>query len=442
MGSRDDDGVARGRARRVFKVGELAGALGSSYVLEALKRPFRSADRHQQEMLDTHVRNALKIVARSEELRGAFTKLVQMLSMRDDMLPAEVLNVLSAVQSKVPPMDYTLIREQVTRELGRPPDEVFARFDELAFAAASLGQVHTAQLPDGRDVVVKVQYPQIEQTVQQDLDNLKALLHTFAFIGRDVLRQKIDVTEIYQELEDRLREELDYVNEAQNIVRFQEMFAPDAEILIPEVYPGHSSRRVLTMSRIEGYPFADILVPGVDQSLKDWVARKYFRTLWRQILEFGVLHTDPHPGNYLVTYHPRLGILDFGSVRIFPDPIRRAYLDLMRTALSADRPGMSDALTRLGFLDAGDDPKPLLDILDLMWEPVMIDRPFNRREFHAADKAIEAARIGFEARLFKRPGHSIFVGRALLGLDAYLLQFGTVANWHRELGTVIAAIDR
>src|SRR5439155_20485736 len=126
-----------------------ATSVGSSYLWNALRSPFRSADKRQQALLDTHIKNALKIVERSKELRGAFTKLVQMLSMRDDILPTEVLQVLSASQSSVPPMDFPLIRKQIIRELGEPPEKLFAAFGEEAFAAASLGQVHRARLKSG-----------------------------------------------------------------------------------------------------------------------------------------------------------------------------------------------------------------------------------------------------------------------------------------------------
>jgi predicted unusual protein kinase regulating ubiquinone biosynthesis (AarF/ABC1/UbiB family) len=432
--------LTRGRAKRVLKVGEMATSVGSSYVLEALKWPFRSADKRQQGMLDTHIRSAVKVVEGSKELKGAFMKLVQMLSMRDDILPPQALAVLSVVQSRVPPMDYALIREQVKRELGKPPEKVFAHFEEHAFAAASLGQVHAARLPNGEDVVVKVQYPGVEATVNEDLQNIKALLKTFALLGRDVMRQKIDPSEVYQELEERLHEELDYINEAKNIALFQRMFRDDDEIVIPQVYPDFSSRRVLTMSRIEGYPFADILGPGVEQSLKDWVALKYFRTLWRQVFEFGMLHTDPHPGNYLVTFHPKLAILDFGSIRIFPEPIRKGYHDLARAILARDEAAMANCFVRLGFLDKGDDPKPMVRIMYIVFEPVMIDRPYDPRTFNSVEKGMEIASIGFEARIFKAPGHRVFLDRALMGLDAYLKQFGTVTNWHREFKACVERV--
>jgi predicted unusual protein kinase regulating ubiquinone biosynthesis (AarF/ABC1/UbiB family) len=423
--------LTRGRAKRVFKVGELATSVGSSYIWEALRRPFRSAGSHQQALLDTHVRNAMRIVESSKELKGAFMKLVQMLSMRDDILPAEALKILSVVQSQVPPMAYEEIRAQVKRELGKVPEQLFRSFEPEAFAAASLGQVHQAVLKTGEDVVVKVQYPGVEETVQQDLRNIKALLQVFTLIGRDVMRQKIDQSEVYQELEERLHEELDYINEAKNIGLFQRMFRDDHEVLIPSVHPEVSSRRVLTMSRLDGYPLADVLKPGVDQETKDWVAIKYFRVTWRQIFEFGTLHTDPHPGNYLITYHPKLAILDFGSIRVFPEPIRSAYHRLAGAILRSDERAMAQCFVRLGYLDPGDDPKPMIRIMRVIFEPVLLDRPYDPRKYDSLERGMEVATIGFEHRLFKTPGHRVFLARALFGLDSYLKQLGTVTNWHR-----------
>ncbi|HEY8517366.1 MAG TPA: AarF/ABC1/UbiB kinase family protein [Candidatus Binatia bacterium] len=423
--------LTTGRTRRALSVGTLTTQVGGNYLLNALRRPFLSVDERRKELLDTHLRNAMLIVERSQELKGTFLKLMQMLSMRNDLLPPEVLQVLSVVQSEVPPMPYPMIREQIVKELGRPPEELFASFDEAAFAAASLGQVHRGRLHDGHDVVVKVQYPGVDATVEQDLKNVKALLQTFTLIARDVLRQKVDVDDVYRELEERLGEELDYENEARNTQLFAERFADDDEIVIPEVFPEFTSRRVLTMSFVEGYKLADILAPGVDQELKDWVALKYFDTLWRQIFELGILHTDPHPGNYLVTYHPKLAILDFGSIRIFPESVRAQYLRLARALLDRDRATAADACVELGFIDRTDDPTPMLEMLDLIFEPIYEDREYDPREYQSVERAMKVAQISLENRVFKSPGHSVFLLRALVGLDSYIQQFGTIANFHR-----------
>ncbi|MCX8072922.1 MAG: AarF/UbiB family protein [Candidatus Binatia bacterium] len=424
--------ITSGRARRVLKVGELATSVGTSYLWNAIRAPFQSAGEREKALLETHIKNAMRIVERSQELRGAFTKLVQMLSMRDDILPAEVLSVLSSVQSQVPPMDYELIREQIRRELGQYPEELFAWFDPDAFAAASLGQVHHARLHSGEDVVVKVQYPGVEDTVKQDLQNIKALLNVFTLIARDVMRQRVDPSDVYRELEERLYEELDYLNEASNIERFQKMFGDDPEVVIPRVYRQLTSRRVLTMEYVEGYPLASVLSPGVDQELKDWIAKKYFRVVWRQIFEYGTLHTDPNPGNYLVTFHPKLVILDFGSIRIFPDHIRRAYLELADAMLRDDRAAMARCFVALDFLDPEQDPVPMVEIMKIVFEPLLVDRPYHPRDYNTVERGIQIAKIAIEHKIFKDPGHRVFLVRALMGLDAYLKQAGTVTNWHRE----------
>lgn len=434
--------LTKGRAKRALEVGKLSTSVGSSYVWQALRSPFRSTDQRKEALLDTHIRNAMRVVESSKELKGAFMKLVQMLSMRDDILPAEALKVLSVVQSQVPPMDYAEIRAQVKRELGKYPEDLFDSFEEEAFAAASLGQVHRATLRNGADVVVKVQYPGVDETVEQDLRNIKALLHTFTLIGRDVMRQKIDQSDVYRELEERLHEELDYVNEAKNIARFQKMFSDDDEVVIPTVYPQMSSRRVLTMSRLEGYPLADVLGPGVDQDTKDWVALKFFRVLWRQVFEFGVLHTDPHPGNYLVTFHPKLAMLDFGSIRIFPDAIRKAYHGMAAAMLRGDHRTMAECCITLGFINKGDDPQPMVDIMQLIFEPVLTDRRYDPRDYDSLERGMKIATIGFENRLFNAPGHNVFLTRALIGLDSYLKQLGTVANWHRVYKECVERVRR
>ena len=434
--------ITKGRAKRALQVGSLTTSVGSSYVWHALKRPFQSAATKNQDLFDLHLKNAFRIVERSRELRGAFMKLVQMLSMRDDMFPAEALSILSVVQSSVPPMEYGLIRDQIKNELGKYPEQVFKNFERDAFAAASLGQVHKATLKNGKSVVVKVQYPGVDETVEQDLKNLKALLQVFTTMTRDVLRQKFDASEVYQEMEERLREELDYVNEANNLALFQRLFADDEEISIPQVYPDFSSRRVLTMQHVEGYKLQDMFSAGVDQSLKDWISVKYFQMTWRQIIEFGILHTDPHPGNYLVTYHPKIAMLDFGSVRIFPEEIRKGYLHLAKAVLARDENTMAECFVTLGYLNPDEDPAPLVKIMYLIFEPVLEDRVYDPHDFDSVGKTVEITNISLENRILNAPGHRLFLGRALWGLDSYIHQFRTITNWHRVFRECVESVKR
>jgi predicted unusual protein kinase regulating ubiquinone biosynthesis (AarF/ABC1/UbiB family) len=421
--------LTSGRARRAIRIGGLASQVGSSYLWTRLRKQFLSDDDGRRELLDAHIKNARRIVESSKELRGAFMKLVQMLSMRRDILPDEALDVLKLTQSSVPPMDYKMIAEQVRRELGKKPEQLFANFEQRAFAAASLGQVHRARLRSGEEVAVKIQYPGVEDTVEQDLRNVKLLLQTVKAIAHDVMRQKIETRSIYDELQDRLNEELDYVTEARSIATFARLLADDPETLIPRVVAELSSRRVLTMTYLDGYSLADVLAPGVDRELKDWVARKYYALVWRQILEFGIVHTDPHPGNYLVTYHPKLGILDFGSIRRFSEPIRRAHVKLARALLENDGGAMGEAMVALGYLDSRQDRAPMVRILRILFEPIMTARAYDPADYDSLAKAKEVGEITLAHKLYKSPAHSVFLMRALVGLEGIIKQLGCVTKY-------------
>jgi predicted unusual protein kinase regulating ubiquinone biosynthesis (AarF/ABC1/UbiB family) len=421
--------ITSGRARRAIKIGGLASQVGSSYLWTSLRRPFLSTGRYDRELLDTHLKNARRIVEGSQQLRGAFMKLIQMLSTRADILPGEALDILKATQSSVPPMDYALIAKQIRREFSKSPEQLFAGFDREAFAAASLGQVHRARLKSGEEVAVKIQYPGVDATVEQDLGNLKLLLRTLQAIAGDIMRQKIETKTIFTELAERLREELDYVSEARNIAEFNHLLAGDEGIVLPRVIKNLSSRRVLTMTYVEGYPLGDIFGSQIDAKLRTWVARKYYCLVWRQILEFGVLHTDPQPGNYLVSYHPKLGILDFGSVRHFSEPVRKASLQLAQAIIARDDHAMTAALIKLGYIDRSQAPAAMVKIIYLLFEPVITDRLYHPDEFDAIGKAATVSEIAFEHKLYKSPRHSIFLLRALIGLDGIMKGLGAKLNY-------------
>ncbi len=421
--------LTNGRARRAMKMGSLASQVGSSYLWTSLRRPFLNTARYEQELLDIHLKNARRVVEGSKQLRGAFMKLVQMLSMREDLLPGAAIDILRTTQASVPPMDYRLISQQIRRELSKSPEQLFASFDTDAFAAASLGQVHRAKLKNGEEVAVKIQYPGVDATVEQDLGNLKLLLRTFQTIAGDLMRQKIDTKTIYTELQERLREELDYVNEARNIDEFRRLLAGDEEILIPRVIKHLSTRRVLTMTYIDGYRLVDIFSEVTDLELRTWVARKYYELVWRQFLEFGVLHTDPQPGNYLVTYHPKLGVLDFGSVRHFSEPVRRASLQLAEAIIARDDRSLAAALLKLGYIDREQDPAAMVRIIYILFEPVITDRMYHPDEYDAVGKAATIGELAFEHKLYKSPRHSIFLLRALLGLDGIMKGLGVKMNY-------------
>jgi predicted unusual protein kinase regulating ubiquinone biosynthesis (AarF/ABC1/UbiB family) len=432
--------ITSGRARRAIKMGELASQVGSSYLWNQLRRPFLSAPARERELLETHIRNAQRIVESSTQLRGAFMKLIQMLSIRKDLLPGEALDVLRATQSNVPPMTFATISEQIRKEIGKRPEAIFKSFDQTAFAAASLGQVHRAVTRDGIEVAVKIQYPGVEDTVEQDLQNLKLLLRTLQALGHDVMRQKIDTGLVYRELEQRLREELDYLNEARNMTEFGRRLGDDEQIMIPRYIKAMSSRRVLTMTYVDGYPMSDVMGPEVEFDLREWVAEKIHEFAWRQILEFGMLQTDFHPGNYLVSHHPRLGVLDFGSIRRFPEPVRKANVQIARAILSGDDKSLGAAMVRLGYLEHDQNPAPMVKIIHLLFEPMMVDRKFDPADYDTVAKAAKVGEIALENRLYKSPAHSVFLIRALVGLEGITRGLGVKTNYRRIFARAVERI--
>jgi predicted unusual protein kinase regulating ubiquinone biosynthesis (AarF/ABC1/UbiB family) len=430
--------IKSGRARRGLSVGGLTTTIGGSYLWQLVKRPFQSSDEREEGMLATHIRNAQRLVTQSVELRGAFAKLVQMLSMRSDLLPTEAVDVLATVRSSMPPMPADVVRRMIEEELGAPPERCFVRFEPEAFAAASLGQVHRAEREDGRRVAVKVQYPGVADTVGQDLQNIRALIRVMAAIGRDVMGRDVDTKLVVAELESRMREELDYRLEAANMERFRTLFADDPEVVIPRVHADRSSGRVLTMELLDGYPIDQLMAPGIDVAIREWTAGKLLRVFYRQLLEFGLVQTDPHPGNYLVTHHPRLCMLDFGCVRMLEPAIRRGYVRLAHALVAGDDAEIAAAGRDLGFLDT--DPTVFVRVMRLTGAPLMHDAEFDPRTHDVVALATEATRIGLTGEPLLAPGHDVFIGRALVGLDGYMKGFGVVRNWHREFVDLLAAL--
>jgi predicted unusual protein kinase regulating ubiquinone biosynthesis (AarF/ABC1/UbiB family) len=326
-------------------------------------------------------------------------------------------------------MSYKMISEQIFREFGRRPEFLFRSFDQTAFAAASLGQVHRAKLKDGREVAVKVQYPGVENTVDQDLQNLKLLLRTLGSLARDVMRQKVDVNIIYRELEARLKEELNYVLEARNMIEYGKMFSDDPDLIIPEVVKDLSTRRVLTMTYVDGYPLMDVLGNVVEEDLRRWVARKCSEFAWRQVLEFGSLHTDFHPGNYLVTFHPKMGVLDFGSIRQFTEPVRKAYLQVAKAIIDDDDKSLAAGLVKLGFIDRDQAPKPMLQVIHVLFEPMYTRGEFDPASYDTVKKAQQVGEIALEHKLYKSPDHSVFLLRALVGLEGIITRLGVKEDY-------------
>ena len=306
--AQDDDSLPSGRFARFRKLAGLTASLSA----DALSRGVRRMAGGEPEPSLSQA-TAEKLAATLGEMKGAAMKLGQALSMDPEAFPPEARAVLARLQNAAPPMPWSTVREVVEEELGEPPEAAFASFDEAPLAAASLGQVHRATTHDGRDVVVKVQYPRVADALRSDLDNLGLLVKALG------ANQKLDVRKYYDEVKRELVHELDYRREAKLARAYAESLAPFPDLAAPAPVDALTAGRVLTLERLQGPTLKELLKPDaqVDEATRYRVGRQLLRNTFGPFLHTGRMHVDPHPGNFVVMPDGRLGVLDFGSIKQF-----------------------------------------------------------------------------------------------------------------------------
>ncbi|GAA4406225.1 ABC1 kinase family protein [Tsukamurella soli] len=254
---------------------------------------------------------------------------------------------LARLQSDAPPMHPDLALRVIESDLRRPVRKVFAAFDPEPVAAASIGQVHRATLPDGRLVAVKVQYPGVAEAIRDDLANTELLSTTLRLMGGPMA----DLRGATAEIADRIGEELDYRREAANVTAFANLYAGHPYIVVPEVVPSASGDRVLTMTYLDGMDWT--AAQQADQDLKNVWAEVISRTITGSYRHADLFHADPHPGNF--RFHPdgRVGLLDFGCVKVLPEPARLRMVLLLRATLENRRADLHALMAEAGFFPGG-----------------------------------------------------------------------------------------
>ncbi len=278
-----------------------------------------------------------------EELGPTFVKVGQILSTRPDVLPPPFVAELSLLQDQAAPVAFERIRDSVEAALGDRLDALYASFDPEPLASASMAQTHRATLPDGTDVVVKVQRPGIAETMRSDLD----LMHLFARLLEATVREMelYAPADIVRALDEALSHELDFEHEASNLRLFAEHVVDDEQFVVPTFFPSHSCRSVLTMSRVVGRK-PDQLVPGSDEA--EAVALVLIEGIYRQIFRYGFFHGDPHPGNLFVLEDGRIALIDFGLCGHLDPSQREQLVGLIVAVISGDIDGIARALLRMG----------------------------------------------------------------------------------------------
>jgi ubiquinone biosynthesis protein len=334
----------------------------SSYKLHALRNAFVNPVVSQERLKRLHAANALLLRERMVEMRGVLIKIGQFLSSRVDILPEEYTSELSKLQDQVPPTPFAEIAQRVTEELG-PMDEVFSSFDELPIASASLGQVHKACLRDGDCIVVKIQYPGIEEVIASDIRTLKFVIRILGMLYRHI---NLDV--IYSEFSRIVHEELDYIQEGKNAETFARNFAKNPKIKIPLVYWPFTTSKVLTLEYLEGIKITDfekIDAQGIDRKE---VARTLAEAYCQMFFIDGLFHGDPHPGNIFVRRGPEIILVDFGMVDRFSAPKKKGLRSAFTAIIDRDALGLVRALVDMGFIPLTKDIQPLVQFTERIFQ--------------------------------------------------------------------------
>ncbi|HVV93739.1 MAG TPA: AarF/ABC1/UbiB kinase family protein [Hyphomicrobiales bacterium] len=374
-------------------------------------------------------------------LKGPLMKVAQLLSTIPDALPAEYASALATLQSNAPPMGPAFVRRRMMAELGPDWRSRFAAFDPTPAAAASLGQVHRAESLDGRKLAVKLQYPDMRSAVEADLAQLRIIMGV-----QRRMDPSIDTSEILKEIGARVREELDYRREARHAALYATMLAGEPMVRIPGTWPELSTGRLLTLDWLDGQPI--LAFKAAAPEVRNRLATAMFRAWWHPFAHDGVIHGDPHLGNYTVFVEAGaaagINLLDYGCVRIFPARFVAGVVALYEGLLHDDREKIVGAYESWGFRGLS---QALIDTLNVwarfIYGPMLSDRvrtladgtrpgEYGRREAFRVHQALR------QHGPVTVPREFVFMDRAAVGLGSVFLHLGAELNFHRLFEAEIA----
>lgn len=374
-------------------------------------------------------------------LKGPLMKVAQFLSTVPDALPDEYAAELSELQANAPPMGWNFVRRRMASELGTDWEQRFRSFGHVAAAAASLGQVHRALLPDGAAVACKLQYPDMPSTVEADLRQLKLAMAVYRRMDNAIHQD-----EIYKELTARLREELDYLREAAQMRLYGLMLASEADVHVPRPIEGYCTRRLLTMTWLEGRALQARLAEKPPQDERNRIAHALFRAWYVPLYRYGVIHGDPHLGNYQVRPDGGVNLLDFGAIRVFKPHFIRGVIDLFEAVRDHDADKAMHAYQSWGFTDITQEKLKVLNLwAEFLYEPLIEDRVRRIEETNDPQfgrEVAERVHAGLRSTGGVRPPREfVLMDRAAIGLGSVFLRLGAELNWHRLFHELIADFD-
>ena len=375
-----------------------------------------------------HEKNAEDLKNILGSLKGPIMKIAQLLSTVPDLLPEEYVNELTKLQSNAPPMGWNFVKRRMKNELGFDWLDSFDSFEKEPFAAASLGQVHRA-VYKGENVVCKLQYPDMNSIVDADVNQLKLIFSIYKKID-----SSIDTSEIQKEISVRIKEELEYKQEQKHIQLFNLIFNEFNEVRIPKVYKEISTNRLISMNFLPGNKLLHF--KKYPHAVRQKIAKNMFTAWYYPFYKYGVIHGDPHLGNYSSDKNANINLLDFGCIRVFKPSFVKGVIDLYHAIKNNDTDLAIHAYESWGFENIS---KDLIDVLNIwakfLYSPLMENKLRKMQDTNSSTYGAEAAsKVHRELKKIggvKPPREFVFMDRAAIGLGSVFLHLDAKLNWYK-----------
>ena len=372
-------------------------------------------------------------------LKGPIMKIAQLASTVPDLLPPEYSQELTKLQSNAPPMGWNFVKRRMNNELGAGWQAKFNSFERLPFAAASLGQVHRANF-GGKKVVCKLQYPDMLSIVEADINQLKLIFSVYKKFD-----STINTSEIEKEITSRVREELDYHLEQKHMSIFSEIFKKIHSVNVPKVIETVSTKRLLTMNFLNGDKLLNFTKHRAPDRKK--LAINMFKAWYLPFYKYGIIHGDPHLGNYSADQNLNINLLDFGCIRFFKPSFVQGVIDLYNSIKENNEDLAVKAYESWGFENIS---KSLIEILNIwarfLYSPLLEDKTIKMQETNSSVYGAEAAsKVHKELKKIggvKPPREFVFMDRAALGMGSVFLHLDAEVNWYREFHNLIAGFSQ
>ncbi|WP_201586810.1 ABC1 kinase family protein [Psychrobacter sp. HII-4] len=333
--------MAKTSGKRFMKLAGMTASIAGKAAKNSFKHLSSDEEKRLQARSELMQDVGIQIAETLGEMKGAVMKVGQIASQYKDVFPPEVATALEKLQKDAPPMPYTQIRAQVERELKVPVAELFSEFEETPFAAASIGQVHKATLKSGQRVVVKVQYPNVDENCDSDLKQVRMALKIAGVLNMSKQLQE----QLFHEIRQSLHDELDYIKEAHNLRVFGAFHAEDTGIIIPKVISSHSTKRILTLTEEMGETLS--VAATWDNDIKQKIAKRLFHFTAGQLFELYRMHCDPHPGNFAFREDGSVIAYDFGGIRSYSDSEVQLFKRFAQHAIKGDVTALEQDLIAL-----------------------------------------------------------------------------------------------